>query len=310
MTIVLAIFMVALHLLLPIYFAYLVLKGDQKDKAGWLLHAVTGSAFVAFLTIGGRWDWVSMYLRYVPAILFIPALLIGARRVRGLPFYAGREGRQWLGTGMAVFEALLAIAFLVLTVRGQFYAEQAVRLSFPLQDGEYYVGQGGASVAVNYHHVNRAQAYAADIVELNELGLRAQGIYPQDREQFAIYGETVVSPCEGTVTAAVDGFQAQDPPQSDPEHPAGNHVMITCDDTSRTVTVLLAHLQADSVAVQEGQTVGRGQRLGRVGNTGNTTEPHLHVHAVEGRPDGPLQGDGVPILFDGTFPVRNTLFQR
>jgi murein DD-endopeptidase MepM/ murein hydrolase activator NlpD len=116
----------------------------------------------------------------------------------------------------------------------------------------------------------------------------------------------VLSPCAGTVTAAVDSVPAQDPPQRDAEHPAGNHVMLACQE----VSVLLAHLQPDSVRVEAGRPVKAGEPLGRVGSSGNTTEPHLHIHAVAGQPDGPLQGDGVPILLDGKLPARNTLFDE
>lgn len=130
-----------LHILLPAYFIDRLLRSRPRDKFSWLLQAVTGGTLVAFLALAGRWDWFSIYLRYVPAILFIPAVLVSARRLRDLPIFVGRQGKQWLGTGMAAFEALLAVALLALAVRGQFLARQPVQLSFPLQDGDYYVGQ-------------------------------------------------------------------------------------------------------------------------------------------------------------------------
>ena len=58
-----------------------------------------------------------------------------------------------------------------------------------------------------------------------------------------------------------------------------------------------------SVAVDEGDRVAVGDRLGAVGNSGNTTEPHLHIHAVDA-----TKGMGVPISFDGRVPVRNRRF--
>ncbi len=297
--------LVALHVLLPLYFVYLLVKAGDRDQASWFLKAVTGGAFVLFLTIGGRWDWFSIYLRYVPALLFVGAVVVGYRRVRHRPYFTGREGREWLGTGVMTLEALVAVAIAVLGVSGHFYAEEPVRLAFPLQNGIYYVGQGGNSLVVNQHHPVRAQKFAVDVLELNGLGVRAQGIYPHEREEYAIYGETVYSPCDGTVTSAVDSLPVQDPPERNSERPAGNHVMIAC----KGVSVLLAHLQPDSVLVEKGQSVATGEPIGRVGNTGNSSEPHLHVHAVEGNPDGVLQGDGVPITFEGKFPVRNTVFE-
>lgn len=66
----------------------------------------------------------------------------------------------------------------------------------------------------------------------------------------------------------------------------------------RGAELLLAHLQHESVTVEEGQDVTTGQRLGRVGNTGNTTEPHLHVRAVDADTGDVLYGAPVPTLFD------------
>lgn len=49
-----------------------------------------------------------------------------------------------------------------------------------------------------------------------------------------------------------------------------------------------------------------GQPVAEVGHTGNSTEPHLHIHAEVYR-DDLQQYVGVPILFDGKFLVRNSV---
>ena len=55
------------------------------------------------------------------------------------------------------------------------------------------------------------------------------------------------------------------------------------------------HLQRDSVAVEVGQRVRRGDMLGRLGNSGNTNGAHLHFHVS----DAPgLEGEGLPFLID------------
>jgi murein DD-endopeptidase MepM/ murein hydrolase activator NlpD len=52
-----------------------------------------------------------------------------------------------------------------------------------------------------------------------------------------------------------------------------------------------------------------GDMLGQVGNSGNTSQPHLHLHAERGgAADQILTGEGVPIEFEGRFLVRNSLF--
>jgi len=71
--------------------------------------------------------------------------------------------------------------------------------------------------------------------------------------------------------------------------------------------VLLAHLRQGSLRVGQGMRVTTDTVVGLVGNSGNTTEPHLHVHAqrpaAAGRP--PLSGDPLPIRLGGRYLVRN-----
>ena len=60
--------------------------------------------------------------------------------------------------------------------------------------------------------------------------------------------------------------------------------------------VLYAHMQPGSVTVKAGAKVKRGDVLGKVGNTGNTQAPHLHLHVMDG--PSPLQSNGIPYVFD------------
>ncbi len=77
----------------------------------------------------------------------------------------------------------------------------------------------------------------------------------------------------------------------------------------RGYSVVLAHMQPGSVTVRVGETVKVGQLLGRVGNSGSTMEPHLHVHAVEGRQvDG--RGIAAPVLVDGAFLIKGDTFTK
>jgi hypothetical protein len=69
--------------------------------------------------------------------------------------------------------------------------------------------------------------------------------------------------------------------------------------------VLLGHMQPGSVRVRVGADIAAGAWLGSVGNSGNTGEPHLHIHAQDPGPAGaPLGGDPRPIRLNGRFPVR------
>ncbi len=70
--------------------------------------------------------------------------------------------------------------------------------------------------------------------------------------------------------------------------------------------MLLAHMEKNSLIVSLNTLVKTGDPIGQVGNSGNTTEPHLHIHASKGgTPDKLISGVGLPILFSGRFLLRN-----
>jgi hypothetical protein len=290
------------QLILPIYFIYSLWNGREHSRFQWLLKVLYGGAFLLYIFLAGRWNWLSYYLRYLSPLLFVAAAIVSYRRVKALPFFAYTGGARWWNNGGALLSLLVFLGVLAWATRRFFYADEPVRLTFPLEDGWYYVAQGGNSTRINYHNSSNAQQYALDLAELNAIGAQAWGIYPDALDRYAIFGETVHCPCDGTIVEAVDSLPALIPPAADREHPAGNHVVIRCED----VNVLLAHLQYGSVRAEEGEAVTTGQPLGRVGNSGNTSEPHLHIHAVRAGSGDALEG--VPILFEGTFAVRNTTF--
>ena len=91
------------------------------------------------------------------------------------------------------------------------------------------------------------------------------------------------------------------PPRVDREHKAGNHVLLRCSDAD----VLLGHFRPSSVRVALDAHVRAGDHIALVGNSGNTGEPHLHIHAQhQGPPGAPWSGDPLPIRFGGRFLVR------
>ena len=179
----------------------------------------------------------------------------------------------------------------------------AVDVGFPLTRGTYLVAQGGSEPAANYHAQHPAQRYAVDLVKLNAAGMRARGLYPNDAKAYAIFGDPVVSPCAGTIIAAVDSFPDAARISLDEKNPAGNHVTLRCSD----VDITLAHLQRGSVAVRAGAQVARGTALGRVGNSGTSTEPHLQIHAERHAANSTT---AVPLRLDGRWLVRNAIIRK
>lgn len=129
-------------------------------------------------------------------------------------------------------------------------------------------------------------------------------------DRFAAFGRPVLAPGGGTVVA-VHG--------AEPDHEArrsqlalvpyalgqaarirrgagavaGNHVVVHLPESD--TFVLLAHLQSGSIRVSPGQRVVDGEQIARCGNSGNSTQPHVHLQVMD---DGdPRVARGVPMAF-------------
>lgn len=179
--------------------------------------------------------------------------------------------------------------------------ERASELVFdaPLRGPRYIAGDGccdavrhiRASLPLN-GRLYTAQRFAIDWERLDEQGRIYVGD-PRNPASYIIYGEPVYAVADGRVVAAVDG-QPDSPPGGFPEHipldqADGNHVVL---DLGGGRHALYAHLKPHSVRVRDGQHVRRGQLLGQVGTSGNSSEPHLHFHVMDG--PSPLASNGLP----------------
>ncbi len=144
-----------------------------------------------------------------------------------------------------------------------------------------------------------AQRYAIDFVRL-DAGANSFAGDPTNNASYFIYGDEVVAVAAGTIAATRDGMAENIPPNSPADigvdTAAGNFVN---QDLGGGRFALYAHLQPGSLRVEPGDRVQPGQVLGLVGNSGNSSEPHLHFHVMDGQ-GGPsnLGAEGVPYVFD------------
>jgi hypothetical protein len=279
-----------------------------RSRIAWMSVVVMVAAVLFFLSkAGAGWHVLSVDLPWVWWFGFLAASLFSSWRMGGAPLLPPQK-LAWAGIAATWLATAFTGVALVEVLEGtQPKDAEPVELVFPLGPGEIYVTHGGASAALNHHYGVKAQRYALDLVALDDLGRRADGMFPTTTAAYEIYGAPVRSPCDGRVTLATDGLDDQDPPQADKEHLAGNHVVVFC--KREGVSVLLAHLEKNSILVKPGKRVKAGQELGAVGNTGNTSEPHLHVHAVRGEVSSTkellTEAEPVPMTFGGRFLVRN-----
>jgi hypothetical protein len=97
-------------------------------------------------------------------------------------------------------------------------------------------------------------------------------------KDYPSYGEPVKAPCDGRVLLCRSDLPDQLPGDRDPANPRGNEI---CIEIKELTVVVLAHLQAGSLKVQENDLVHKGEVIAAVGNSGNSSEPHLHVHVAD-----------------------------
>ncbi|MBE3640088.1 M23 family metallopeptidase [Mangrovicoccus algicola] len=157
-------------------------------------------------------------------------------------------------------------------------------------EGAWHVFWGGRDIADNYHAVDPGQRFAMDLLVLRNGASHAGD--PARNESYHCWDRPILAPAAGRVAAAADGLPDQSPGEMNPQAPLGNHVIL---DLGNGEYAFLAHLRQGSVAVAGGQEVAAGDLLGRCGNSGNSSEPHLHVH-LQTSPDLG-EGDGLPAQF-------------
>ena len=150
-----------------------------------------------------------------------------------------------------------------------------------------------------------AQRFAIDYVKMNESGRRFTGDSLKNESYFA-EGVDALAVADGIVVSVKDSIPENVPGPASRAVPitletvGGNFVII---DIGQGRYAFYAHLKPGSLRVRPGDRVRKGQVIGLVGNSGNSTEPHLHVHAER-------NAAGVPLRFDGRWLVRNAIIRK
>lgn len=194
---------------------------------------------------------------------------------------------------------------------------RSVDLAYPFR-GRWLVQNSPADRVPSHGTQRFATAYAIDFVPVDERGRTASFsiasmVRPEPPERFPGFGRPLTAPARGVVAALNDGATDHAAYRGIPsiryaltQHRraakgwaglAGNYVIIAL------VTggfVALCHLQCDSLSVSVGQTVAIGDLVARCGNSGNSTEPHVHVQAIDAI--DVERASAIPITFRGELP--------
>jgi len=192
----------------------------------------------------------------------------------------------------------------------------SIDLEYPFK-GRWLVQNSPANRVPSHGTAVLATSYAIDFVPIDDAGRTAPITFgslvrPEPPERFPGFGRTLLAPVAGVVVAAHD---------TEPDHPAyrglpsiryaltqrrrahagwvvlaGNHVFIE----TRGLVVALCHLQQGSIKVRPGQQIQAGDAVARCGNSGNSTEPHVHVQVIDTRDIE--RANAVPLTFKGSVP--------
>jgi Peptidase family M23 len=175
-----------------------------------------------------------------------------------------------------------------------------LRLPF---DGEWYVVWGGRDLSDNYHAVAVDQRFAYDFVRTAAGATHTSG--GRRNEDYRCWDALIIAPAAGLVLAAVDDVSDNEPGVLNNDQPMGNHVVL---DHGNGEYSVFAHFRRGSVSVKQSQRVRQGDLLGRCGNSGRSSEPHLHYH-LQNATLNP-RAEGLPAFFvdvsvDGGPPVHS-----
>jgi hypothetical protein len=302
----LALFPILFQLVAPLGLIVWLALAHQTSVVHFGLHSLGIGLFCCFLYLAGRWDVLVYSARYGVLACFVVGFVVACLRLQSPPLILLARTddvlRLLLYASVAVFFAFLVLQCL----RGLIHRDAAIDLAFPLHNVDWYIVQGGSSAYLNAHHDTPAQALALDIVALDAYGRRANALLPNRLQDYVVFNQPVYAPCTGEVVAIGDGLPDLTPPARDQKNAAGNYVAIAC----KGATVLLAHLRRGSVLQSVGASVTVGDRIGNVGNSGNTTEPHLHIHAVRDTVTDETRlmrdSDAVAMRFGGRILSRNS----
>lgn len=185
--------------------------------------------------------------------------------------------------------------------------------------GDRWVAMNGCCDDVGVHRpsglacngsIYFSQRFAIDWMQLDKAGRLAEGD-GLDVHQYPDYGADVLAVADGVVVDTLNTLSDQkpgtlpDPKMMNIGNVDGNHIVI---DLGDGVYAFYAHLQKGSVQVSVGDGVKRGQVMAKLGNTGNTSGPHLHFHLMEGA--SPLCSNGIPYTIDsfamtGQIPISD-----
>lgn len=153
--------------------------------------------------------------------------------------------------------------------------QHQTQLSLPFK-GRWLIFWGGDTRELNQHHEVPNQRFALDLLGVGEDGKTHRGDGSRN-EDFYAFGREVLAPRDGTAIEVIEGVRDNTPGSMNPYSALGNCVVIQ---HRKDEVSVFAHFKQGTIVVKVGDNLKRGQLLGKCGNSGNSSEPHLQNSPV------------------------------
>jgi Peptidase family M23 len=279
---------------------------EQNKKMEWwgysfpiLLTILFSSQILLLLRVCGKYGpIIYVTIPLIVSILAIFMFLFGViYSIKRRPFIKNNR-LIWLGALL-----LFPLSFFIrIDEQGNFlnsypssYYKKVSKINYRVPfDTTVSVGWGGDNVEENYHVTYPDQRWAYDFVIVKN-----NATYINDSsklENYFIYGLPILSPAKGKVVSVFDSIPdlkiGEELTLAQQEFAFGNFIMMQTDTNEYLV---LCHLKPNTTLVKVGDIVEQSQKIAEVGNSGNSTEPHLHIH-LQSTEDLDF-AEGVPLYF-------------
>lgn len=293
-------------LIIPLLCSFFLIKIKYKSIIHFLLAIISFTLYSYLLYSTFPWGLYLLYMKYIYiSIIFIIAIFVFLKSKAFILNFRIHNKHSHLSS--LIFLSILNIVLFALLIDYYYIRNNKgnyINLTFPLHGSNYYILDGGNSIISNQHNYLKFQHYAIDIVKLNKYSSHSSGLFSYNNTNSEIFGNTIYSPCNGIVIDFMNTIPDNNYGFPNKNAPAGNYVLLKTD----LYYVLLAHFKINSIIVHKNQKVFSGEKLGEVGNSGNSIFPHLHIHAVSNINSNLLfSGNSISISFNNTFLKRNDI---
>ena len=183
-----------------------------------------------------------------------------------------------------------------------------IKYSLPF-NGKWVVANGGVTEPLSHSWDIPTQRYAYDFILLDESGSSFHG-EETEAGSFYCYGKDILAPADGIIAEVGAGspnsaITVSRDVSCGARDIRGNYILICHANHEYS---LLAHLKPDSILVAVGQAVRRGEKIAECGNSGNTTEPHLHFQVQRGTSF--YSSPGLPVEFENIVVAGTANYEK